>query len=81
MSGCDICHSKSVTRGLGCEQMTQSPKVCPVCGVGETTPMLRSPITQIEAERQIISGVMAYRCRHGHVFLVSECASKANHAG
>jgi len=48
------------------------PKSCPVCKSEKVKPVLRSSSSQIETEREIISGVLAYRCSEGHVFVYTK---------
>jgi hypothetical protein len=56
------------------------PKSCPVCGDTSIKPILRTAIEKIQAEQQVIAGVMAYRCSRAHVFLIPEQHSQSKAA-
>ena len=46
------------------------PKLCPVCGHDHIRPVERTPLFRFEGEQDALSGVLAYRCDKGHMFLV-----------
>ena len=50
------------------------PKACPVCGNQTLDPIMRKPLsTTTDADASgIVSGVLAYRCENGHIFMVLE---------
>lgn len=44
------------------------PKKCPVCGKDSIVPLPRTAV-KLEGEAEPVSGVLAYRCSQGHVFI------------
>lgn len=53
-----------------------SPAACPVCGNDGINPVVRRAIVTVEGEPEAISGVLAYRCARGHLFINTASSQK-----
>jgi hypothetical protein len=54
------------------------PKVCPVCGMDSIRPVERKTVALLDGGANPISGVLAYRCPNGHLFMVAEQGKAAS---
>ncbi len=49
------------------------PKVCPVCGAEGLQPVIRKRLSpNWIADAEDGPGVLAYRCKNGHIFLIEQ---------
>ncbi len=48
-----------------------TPKACPVCCSDQLEPIVRKPLSaSADSDPSPVSGIYAYRCVNGHVFMV-----------
>jgi hypothetical protein len=46
------------------------PKACPECASEQLEPIMRKPMSSgLDPDPDPISGILAYRCSNGHIFL------------
>jgi len=48
------------------------PNLCPVCGITSIRAVERKTIARLDRGANPVSGVLAYRCANGHLFMVAE---------
>jgi len=59
--------------------ITRIPIECPVCRANHIEPIKRQALARSDGEDTATSDIVAFRCGHGHVFVVRE-AEEGNHA-
>ena len=58
------------------------PEACPVCATNSLEPVMRKPLNSgTETLPQTVSGILAYRCSNGHMFIVMDEEPKAKKKG